>query len=294
MDVFLPGLRLDFSTLSSEIKLSPYGSSLYNYPLNEDYKSFEVSYAISESINTTGFSRALSGESFAGAEIPYTWTILRKEKDIAIQVDFDDDPQLKEVFGVIDYLKNTISVTLVLKEGIKSITIDPLFQPFGSVLMVVLAHYQDDVLVHASGVLENGTGRLFTAVSGTGKSTMAGIWKNKGATVINDDRLWLRMVDGKWCIFNTPMPYYAQKPLMAPLNEIFLIRQSPEDEITILSGINAAMRFMANGIQHFYDKEMTGRHLDRILDIASRTPIYDCGFKPTSEIVREIRGIGEK
>jgi hypothetical protein len=78
---------------------------------------------------------------------------------------------------------------------------------------------------------------------------------------------------------------------MAPLDEIFLIRQSPENEITKLSGINAAMRFMANGIQHFYDKEMTGRHLDRILDIASHTPIYDCGFKPSGDIVEKIRRI---
>jgi hypothetical protein len=206
MDVFLPGLRLNFSTLSSEIILSPFGSSLYNHSLTEDYKSLEVSYSISKAINSIGFSRALSGESFPGAEIPYAWTILRKERDIAIHVDFDDDLQLKAVFGVIDFSKNTISVTLVPKEGIKSITIDPLFQPFGSVLMVVLAHYQDDVLVHASGVLENGVGHLFTAVSGTGKSTMAGIWKNKGATVINDDRLWLRKVNDRWCIFHTEAP----------------------------------------------------------------------------------------
>lgn len=293
MDVFLPGLRLNFSTLSAEIKLSPYGSSLFNFPLTESYETFEVSFSISESINITRFVCALSGESFPGAEVPYSWTILRRNQDIAIHVKFDDDPQLKEVFGVIDFSRNTISATLVPKDGIQTITVDPLFQPFGSVLMVVLAHHQDDVLVHASGVLENGSGRLFTAVSGTGKSTMAGIWKNEGATVINDDRLCLRKIGDRWYMFNTPMPYYAQKPLMAPLNQIFLLRQSPENEIEKLSGINAAMRFMANGIQHFYDKEMTGRHLDRILDIASQVPIYDCGFRPTREVVEEIRGISE-
>lgn len=291
MDVFLPGLRLNFSALSSGIILSSFGSSLYNHSLTEDYKSFKVSYSLSESINSTGFSPALSGESFPGAEIPYTWTILRKEKEVAIQVVFDDDPQLEEVFGVIDFTKETILGTLVPRKGLETITIDPLFQPFGSVLMVVLAHYQDDVLVHASGVLENGIGRLFTAVSGTGKSTMAGIWKNEGATLINDDRLWLHNVDGSWVMFNTPMPYYAQEPQMAPLNDIFLIRQSPENEVTKITGINAAMRFMANGIQHFYDKEMTGRHLDRILDIASQVPIYDCGFKLSNDIVREIKGL---
>ena len=290
---FLPGLKLDFSCTSAAVRLVPLGSSLFNDSLTEESQSFHVSYSTTGSVDTSGFSRALSGESFPGAEIPYTWTILRKDHQVGIHIDFDDDPQLKEVLGVIDFSRNTISATLVPKDGVQEISIDPLFQPFGSVLMVVLAHHQDDVLVHASGVLENGSGRLFTAVSGTGKSTMAGIWKNEGATVINDDRLWLRKISDRWYMFNTPMPYYAQKPLMAPLNQIFLLRQSPENEIEKLSGINAAMRFMANGIQHFYDKEMTGRHLDRILDIASQIPIYDCGFRPTREVVEEIRGISE-
>ncbi|PRZ00679.1 hypothetical protein [Marinilabilia salmonicolor] len=289
--IFLPGLKLDFSCTSADVKLVPLGSSLFNDSLTEGNQLFHVSYSTTESVDTSGFSRALSGESFPGAEIPYTWTILRKDHQVGIHIDFDDDLQLEEVFGVIDFSQNTISAALVPGDGVQEISIDPLFQPFGSVLMVVLAHYQDDVLVHASGVLENVKGRLFTAVSGTGKSTMAGIWKSEGATVINDDRLWLRKIGDRWYMFNTPMPYYAQKPLMAPLNEIFLIRQSPDNEVTKLAGINAAMRFMANGIQHFYDKEMTGRHLDRILDIASQVPIYDCGFKLSNDIVREIKGL---
>jgi hypothetical protein len=118
---------------------------------------------------------------------------------------------------------------------------------------------------------------------------MAGLWEKSGAKVINDDRLWLRKIDDQWYFFNTPMPYYAQKPAMAPLSEIFLLRQSPENKLEKLSGINAAMRFMANGMQHFYDKEMTERHLDRVLDIASHVPIYDCGFRPDQEIVEVIR-----
>lgn len=204
-------------------------------------------------------------------------------------ITYFEDPMFESVFCEVDFQKQTIQTVLVPKATITEVIIDPLFQPFGSILMVILAHHQNDILIHASGIDDNSTGCLFTGVSGIGKSTMGGLWENAGAKLINDDRLWLRKIDHQWYLFNTPMPYYAQEPAMAPLKGIFLLSQSPQNIIQKLSGLKAAMRFMANGIQHFYDKEMTGRHLDRIMDIASQTPIYDCGFRPTQEIVEEIR-----
>jgi hypothetical protein len=290
MTVFLPGLELVF--FSEDIVLEPIGSLFYNKPVTCHDSCFNCSFFVSDDLSACKtLEEVLSGESFEGAEIPYKWAILSNDNQSGIYIDYHEDPQLKKVFGLIDFEKKSIKTTLVPgKEG-EVITLDPLFQPFGSILMVVLAHYQNDILIHASGVNDGGIGRLFTAVSGTGKSTMAALWKEAGADVVNDDRLWLHQIAGKWHFFNTPMPYYAQKPAMAPLDEIFLIRQSAQNVIKKLSGVNAAMRFMANGIQHFYDKEMTGRHLDRVLDIAKQTPIYDCGFLPTGEIVETIRGL---
>jgi len=292
MNVYLPGIKLNFSLRSTKLVLNPMGSALYNDPLTDNYLEFHCFYNVSEKVDLLGLSEVLSGESFEGAEIPYRWTILRKDNQSGIRVEFYDDPHLKDAFCLIDFQKQILEISLVPKVLGDIIKLDPLFQPLGSILMVVLAHHQNDVLIHASGVDDNGVGRLFTAVSGTGKSTMAGIWKERGAKVINDDRLWLHKTSDKWYIFNTPMPYYAQTPSFVELNGIFLIRQSLQNEVKQLEGANAAMRFMANAIQHFYDKEMTGRHLDRILDIASQVPIYDCGFKPDGEIVEAIRCLG--
>ncbi|PWD98498.1 hypothetical protein [Marinilabilia rubra] len=292
MNVYLPGIKLNFSLRSTKLFLEPLGSALYDFPLTENYVEFHCFYYLTEKTDLTGFSEVLSGKSFEGAEIPYKWAILSRDGYSGIHVEFYDDPHLLRAFCLIDFHKNTLEISLVPKVTGNVIKVDPLFQPMGSILMVVMAHQQNDVIIHASGVDDDGVGRLFTAVSGTGKSTMAGIWKEKGAKVINDDRLWLHKGNDKWYIFNTPMPYYAQTPSFVELNEIFLIRQSLQNELKQLNGANAAMRFMANAIQHFYDKEMTGRHLDRILDIASKVPIYDCGFKPDVEVVETIRCLG--
>jgi hypothetical protein len=292
MNIFLPGIKLNCVVRSQDLILEPLGSLYYNIPLTNSSQNFFCSYQTTNAIKDKGLKNVLSGESFEGAEIPYKWTILRRDQQTGIRVEFEDDAQLADAFCLVDFQKNTLEISLVPRGEGGVVKIDPLFQPMGSILMVVLAHHQNDVLIHASGIDDEGTGRLFTAVSGTGKSTMAGIWKEKGARVINDDRLWLHKTEEKWYIFNTPMPYYSQKPSFVELKEIFLIRQSPQNEVKKLSGANAAMRFMANAIQHFYDKEMTGRHLDRILDIASHVPIFDCGFKPDAEIIETIRCLG--
>lgn len=293
MEIHLPGIQLNTAAQDANINFEPFGSSLYTMPICPVEQTFQCRYHAAGYFHHDGLKVVLSGESFEELAIPYRWQILRDEKHTGIQVDFFDDPQLLKAGGIIDFQNHIIEVTLVPHENAEHpVVIDPLFQPFGSILMVVLAHHAGDIIIHASGVKDQTTGRLFTAVSGTGKSTMAGIWKEAGAKVINDDRLWLHKENGLWTLFNTPMPYYAQPPLKGPLHEIYLLRQSPKNEIRKLSGANAAMRFMANGIQHFYDKEMTGQHLDRVMDIAAQTPIYDCGFQPTGEIVEEIRRLG--
>ena len=289
MNIYLPGIELKITALSSGIKLEPLGSSRYDVAISPVNLSFDCVYSVVKKTDKGRMKTMLSGESFDGAEIPYRWEIMKEGEDAGIFIDFFEDNQLEEVLCRINFNEGSIHTSLVPKTKMKEVVVDPLFQPYGSVLMVVLAHYQNDIIIHASGTIDNGTGRLFTAVSGTGKSTMAGLWQKSGAEVINDDRLWLHKVDDQWHFFNTPMPYYAQKPLEAPLNEIFLLRQSPRNQINRLTGVKAAMRFMANAIQHFYDKEMTERHLDRVLDIASRVPIFDCGFKPDLDIVEAIR-----
>jgi dephospho-CoA kinase len=74
----------------------------------------------------------------------------------------------------------------------------------------------------------DGIGRVFSGVSGIGKSTMAEIWRNIGAQVINDDRLIIRIVkDGSIVMFNTPMTY-SDSYKSTPLNHLYLPFHSKE------------------------------------------------------------------
>ena len=57
----------------------------------------------------------------------------------------------------------------------------------------------------ASFIRWQGRGILFSAPSGTGKSTQANLWvQHQGAEVINGDRAALRQVGGRWQAFGLP------------------------------------------------------------------------------------------
>ena len=82
---------------------------------------------------------------------------------------------------------------------------DPLEYPLDGLILYYLTVINNDIMIHASGVNYAGKGFLFSGVSGKGKSTMAGIWDNRGAKVIHDDRLIIRKTGDGYRMFNTPV-----------------------------------------------------------------------------------------
>ena len=63
------------------------------------------------------------------------------------------------------------------------------------------------MMLHASAVVVDGKAYLFSARSGTGKSTHTNLWLQyfgDRAYILNDDKPALRMMDGKWYAFGTP------------------------------------------------------------------------------------------
>lgn len=289
MELFLAPVKLNISGTKA-ISLVPEFSFYYQQPIVAPELEFNCHFSFANSIDLNEWSPVFSGESFEEAIIPYKWQILKNQEALKLHITFFDHPTLTQTAVSINPQTKIIQIQLV-SNSVTTIEIDPLFHPLGSLLMIYLAHYSGGMLIHASGIQDCSNGYLFTGVSGIGKSTMSSLWKKKGATVINDDRLWLYKINGIWHVFNTPMQYYAQQPLMAPLRKAFLLRQSPENKYAVVSGAQGSMRLMANCIQHLYNKEMIAAHLDRIVDFTANVPVYDLGFKPDTEVVDLIRGM---
>ncbi len=117
---------------------------------------------------------------------------------------------------------------------------------------------------------------------------MARLWHECGADVKNDDRLILKREGDKVMVSNNPMSYYSQDPKEGKLTGIFLLKQEKHNYIKKLSGVQAFTRVLANCIQQFYDPEMVKNHLTIVEGIVQCVPIYEVGFLPTHDIVKDI------
>jgi hypothetical protein len=221
--------------------------------------------------------------------LDYRWYILQNNDEIGILVDFDNHPDYNSVFISINATSRQIKI--LVDSDLKDVLFDPFTYPVSVLAYIYLVHYNGGLMIHASGVIDGGRGYLFTGLSGIGKSTMAKLWQQKDATIINDDRLMIVPDNGLYKMHNTPMPYYTDVPKQGTLSKIFLLKQSPQNYCRLVDGSIGYVRFMANCIQHFHSHQMVKKHLDIIENISSQVPIYELGFFPNTDIVDLIRSI---
>ncbi len=85
-------------------------------------------------------------------------------------------------------------------------TVYPLEYPLDELLILHLLAKGRGVEVHACGVVDPaGQGYLFAGQSDAGKTTIARLWqKVEGMTVLSDDRIILRNIEGRLWMYGTP------------------------------------------------------------------------------------------
>ena len=116
----------------------------------------------------------------------------------------------------------------------------------------------DIVLFHCSALEMDGRAYLFTAPSGTGKSTHASLWRKKfGGRVrmINDDKPLLRReADGSWRVFGTPYggKDNLQQNISQTVRGIVLLERGTENRITPVPAREAFPRLFA---QTYHDAQ---------------------------------------
>ncbi len=173
----------------------------------------------------------------------------------------------------------------------QSASIDPYIYPLCNILISRLLKCKKSFLIHSSVVIDNGKGYLFTAVSGTGKSTMARIWQGEGSTIVNDDMIAIRTDMEHITAFNIPMPYYIDQQRSAQLRGIFLISQSETNFIRPISGAKATLKLSANTISQPSSEIAAIEHISNVSLVAQKIPIFELGFKPDNEIVSIVRNL---
>jgi hypothetical protein len=170
--------------------------------------------------------------------------------------------------------------------------VNPLEYPLDEILMVNLLSRGRGVLTHACGIAYRGGALLFVGTSGAGKSTIANIWKKeKGATILSDDRIIIRKMDSKFWIYGTPWHGDAKlcSPWQAPLKKVFFLKHAENNIVKKISPVNAASHLIVCLFPTFWDKEGMGFTLNFCGELAKKVPCYELGFVPDKCILDFIR-----
>lgn len=173
--------------------------------------------------------------------------------------------------------------------------IDPLPHPLDQLLWVTLLSSRGlGAEMHACGLIDpDGFGHLFAGTSGTGKTTMARLWKEiPGVRVLSDDRIILRREGGKVVMHGTPwhgeggMAEAASNPLAA----VYFPSKGPENKLVPLDTAAAAAKLMAYCFPPMYSREGLTFTLDFLGDVARDVPCHDLQVFPDRRVVDLIRG----
>ncbi|MGN0773653.1 MAG: hypothetical protein ACI4MP_07665 [Candidatus Ventricola sp.] len=138
----------------------------------------------------------------------------------------------------------------------------------------------------------DGKALIFSAPSGTGKSTQADLWeKYAGGEVINGDRTLLRKKDGVWHAYGCPMCGTSgiHKQGNEPIRAIVMLSQGTENEVRRLSAGEAFQRIYPEITVPRWNRELVLRAMELLDDVLARVPIYALSCTPDARAVEALR-----
>ena len=143
----------------------------------------------------------------------------------------------------------------------------------------------DGLYLHASAVALDNRAYLFSAPSGTGKSTHTRLWQHifgEGAEVFNDDKPAIRRLDGTWYAYGTPWcgKDGINSNRKVPLSGICFLKRAQENRIRRLSHQEAVQRILAQTIFRFQDAAMLSSMLTSLDKLVREIPVYELENRP--------------
>lgn len=130
---------------------------------------------------------------------------------------------------------------------------------------------------HCAYIDHGGRGILFTAPSGTGKSTQAQLWQtHRGAAVINGDRAAVTVRDGVALAEGIPFSGSSQICInrSLPLAAIVYLSQGRENTVRLLRGAQAFARVWEGISLNVWDKEDVAAVSDTVQQLLQTVPVY--------------------
>lgn len=149
------------------------------------------------------------------------------------------------------------------------------------------------LIFHTSYIDVGGQGILFTAPSGTGKSTQAELWRvHREARVLNGDKAGITLL-GTPMVHGVPFSGTSKicENVSLPLRTIVVLSQAPVNTIRRLRPSEAAVALCSNLFVDQVIPEEWSLALNLLLDLVSSVPIYALACTPDERAVQTLEQV---
>lgn len=147
---------------------------------------------------------------------------------------------------------------------------------------------KDAFVLHASYIVWKGRALLFSAPSGTGKSTQADLWNTcRGCEIINGDRVLISRENGQ---FYANGAYVAGssgicRNVTVPLGNIILLEQAPQCMVKPIPVSQKLKRLLCECSFDMHDPLQYGKIMELVLDMLNKIPVLCYGCTKEKEAV---------
>lgn len=151
-----------------------------------------------------------------------------------------------------------------------------------NMMLWTLVHMESQLLQDRSFLLHScytafeGKAILFSAPSGTGKTTQANIWKRVyGSEIINGDLSLIRHTDWGWMACGYPVSGSAEECFNEsyPIRGIAIVRQAPENHLEELTLAQKIQWLYSESFINQWDRHQVTLLLDLLTHLAQNVPV---------------------
>ena len=147
-------------------------------------------------------------------------------------------------------------------------------------------------ILHASFIRWKNKAILFSAPSGTGKSTQADLWERyENAEIINGDRAAVRIKNNQWSAFGLPVAGSSRiyKNESAQVAAIIILRQGKHCSLRRAEPREAFTLIYSETTVHVWDEDYQVKILDLLEKFVLAVPIYIYECTPDREAVEILK-----
>lgn len=149
---------------------------------------------------------------------------------------------------------------------------------------------------HCAFISSQGKAVLFTAPSGTGKSTQAELWQqHRGTETVNGDRAAVRITDDGPIACGIPFAGSSGicKNQMLPLAAVVYLKQAPETTIRCLRGAEAFRRVWEGISVNVWDRADVDSVSESVQQLLMTVPVYELACTPDESAILALEGVLE-